>query len=137
MKKLFIAALLVVGLTTFAQEKKERPNRANSEVSGVKLTPEQRAEKHLKKLTTDLNLDAKQQEQVGKMISEQGAKRETFRANKKAEHEAMKGKMEEERAATTAKMKTILTPEQFEKWNANNENRRAKIKERMHIKRGN
>ena len=131
MKKLFIATLLVIGLTTFAQEKKERPNRSEME----KLTPEQRSEKHLKKLTTDLNLDAKQQEQIGKMISEQGEKRETFRANKKAEHEAMKGKMEEERAATTAKMKTILTPEQFEKWNANNEKRRAEMKERMHERR--
>lgn len=135
MKKLFIAALLVVGLSTFAQERKQRPNRSNSETSNEKLTPEQRSEKHLKKLTTDLNLNEKQQEQVGKIITEQGAKREAFRANKKAEREAMKGKMEEERAAMDAKMKTILTPEQFEKWNANKEKMKEKMKERMHKKK--
>lgn len=137
MKKLFIAALLVVGLSTFAQERKERPNRDNSETSREKLTPEQRSEKHLKKMTTDLSLNEKQQEQVGKIIAEQSTKREAFRANKKAEHEAMKGKMKEERAAMDAKMKAILTPEQLEKWNANNEKRRSKIKERMHERRGN
>jgi protein CpxP len=137
MKKLLIAALLVIGLSTFAQERKERPNRDNSKASREKLTPEQRSEKHLKNLTTDLNLNEKQQEQVGKIIAEQGAKREAFKTNKKAEHEAMKGKMQEEKAAMDAKMKAILTPEQMEKWKANNEKRRAKIKERMHEKRGN
>ncbi|WP_310377899.1 hypothetical protein [Flavobacterium sp.] len=136
MKKLFIAALLVVGLSTVAQERKERPIRDNSETSREKLTPEQRSEKHLKKMTSDLNLNEKQQEQVGKIIAEQGAKRDAFRAGKKAEHEAMKTKMEAERTATDAKMKTILTPEQFEKWSSNNEKRRSKIKEKMHDKRG-
>ena len=137
MKKLFIATLLVVGLSTFAQETKDsnRPENSRNE-KRERLSPEERDAKHLKKLTSDLNLTQKQQEQVGKIMAEQGAKREAFRANKKVEHDAMKGKMEEERAATNAKMKAILTPEQFEKWSANNEKRRAEMKERMHDRRG-
>lgn len=45
MKKLFIAALLVVGMTSFAQERKGRPERSEME----QLTPEQRNQLHLKK----------------------------------------------------------------------------------------
>lgn len=138
MKNLFIIALLVVSFTTFAQETKDtnKPENSRNE-KRERLSPEERDAKHLKKLTSDLNLNEKQQEQVGKMIADQGAKRDAFRAGKKVEHEAMKGKMEEEKAAMDAKMKAILTPEQFEKWNANNEKRRAKMKERMHERRGN
>jgi periplasmic protein CpxP/Spy len=36
-----------------------------------------------------------------------------------------------------AKMKSILTPEQFEKWKSNNEKKREKLKERILEKRGN
>ena len=64
MKKLFIAALLFVGITSFAQdgdgEMDQKPMREQRE----RLTPEQRNERQLKKLTSELTLDAKQQEQV-------------------------------------------------------------------------
>ena len=45
MKKLFIAALLFVGVVSFAQEADQVPNREPRE----RLTPEQRNEKQLKK----------------------------------------------------------------------------------------
>ena len=46
MKKVIMAALLVVSLSSVAQQRRERPNRDQME----KLTPEQRQEKHLNKL---------------------------------------------------------------------------------------
>jgi Spy/CpxP family protein refolding chaperone len=124
MKNLIITALLVIGLSAFAQESKEKPSRSEME----KLTPEQRAEKHLKKLTSDLNLNEKQQEEVKKIIAEQSVKRESLKTERKERQTQMK----EERTALHEKMKTILTPEQFEKWSANNEKMKAKVKERMH-----
>jgi hypothetical protein len=49
MKKVLIAALLIVGLSSFAQERRERPNRAEME----NLTPEQRNQLIVKKMTNN------------------------------------------------------------------------------------
>ena len=51
------------------------------------FTPEQRNELALKKMTLDLGLNAKQQEQVGQVLAEQSAKREAMRAERKANQE--------------------------------------------------
>ncbi|PWA04658.1 hypothetical protein [Flavobacterium psychrotolerans] len=142
MKKLFLAALLVVGLTTFAQEQKDKPKRAGME----NLTQEQKNQMHLKRLTSELDLNAKQQLEVGKIIAEQGTKKEAM----KAKHEAMKAEQkrptDEERAAIKKqmlddknamndKMKAVLSPEQFVKWNEIREKNKAKRGERKGMKR--
>ena len=80
MKKLFIVALLVVGMTSFAQERKAKPERAKME----QLTPEQRDQLQLKKMTLDLDLNASQQKEMSKIIAEQSAKREARMAERKA-----------------------------------------------------
>jgi periplasmic protein CpxP/Spy len=144
MKKLFIIALFAIGFTSFAQEGDKQMSKDEME----KMTPEQRTEKQLKKLTSDLNLDTKQQEQIRQVLLEQEAKRESFktkRAERKAtdqkptseEREAFKKEMMDNKANMDAKMKSILTPEQFEKWKSNNEKKREKLKERILEKRGN
>jgi hypothetical protein len=122
MKKLFIAALLFVGIVSFAQDINQKATRDQRE----KLTPEQRSEKHLQKLTSELNLDKKQQDQVKQLLAERSAKAEKFKdANKDRktkptaeEREAFKKQMETERAANDAKMKAILNADQYTKWTA-------------------
>lgn len=122
MKKLFIAALLFVGIVSFAQDINQKPERDQRE----KLTPEQRNEKRLQKLTADLSLDTKQQEQVKQLLAERSAKAEKFRNARKdsktkptaAEREAFKKQMETEKAANDAKMKAILNADQYTKWTA-------------------
>jgi hypothetical protein len=122
MKKLFIAALLFVGIVSFAQDINQKPARDQKE----KLTPEQRNEKHLQKLTTDLSLDKKQQEQVKQLLAERSAKAEKFKDSRKdsktkptaEEREAFKKQMETEKAANDAKMKSILNADQYTKWTA-------------------
>ncbi|PRZ25220.1 hypothetical protein [Flavobacterium granuli] len=141
MKKLIIAALLVVGMTTFAQDKKERPKRAQME----KMTPEQRQEKQLQRMTTELGLNAKQQEQMKQLLAEQATKREAMMEKREASREEMKkqreasrDKMEKQRETMENKMKAILTPEQLAKWKSNQEKMRERagdrMKERMHDK---
>jgi Spy/CpxP family protein refolding chaperone len=133
MKRLMIAALLIVGLSSFAQDNKvieKRGNRTPME----KFTPEQRNQLMLKKMTLDLDLNAKQQEQMKQIIAEQSTKREAMKAKQKENKQkptadelfAMKNKMLDEQIATKNKMKTILSPEQFEKWNAAKENHQEK-----------
>jgi hypothetical protein len=130
MKKVCIVALLAIGLSSFAQEQKERHSKGEME----QMTPEQRNQLHLKKLTLDLDLNAKQQEQVGKIMAEQMAKIEKMKAEHKAMMEdpkansfEMKNKMLDEQIELKNKMKSILSTDQFAKW----ETIKEKNKDRM------
>lgn len=144
MKKLIIVALLVVGITAFAQNRKEmgnRPDRSKME----KFSPEQRTQLMVKKLTLELDLNAKQQEQVKQIIAEQGLKKEAMRAERMAKKEEgqkqntdeqfeMQNKVLDEQIAMKNKIKTILSPEQFEKWNSLKEKQQGKFQDNHHKK---
>lgn len=136
MKKLFIAALLFVGMVSFAQDINQKTPRDQRE----KLTPEQRSEKHLQKLTSDLNLDKKQQEQVKQLLAERSAKAEKFRDTRKdsktkptaEEREAFKKQIAAEREANDAKMKAILNADQYTKWTSLKKEHRGHHGKRNH-----
>lgn len=139
MKKLFIAALLVVGMTSFAQERKARPERAQME----QMTPEQRNQLHLKKLTLELDLNASQQKEMSKIIAEQSAKREAKMAERKATKDsdkkqltsdelfAKKSKMLDEQIVMKERMKKILSADQYKKWDDMKDKRHHGMKKRM------
>lgn len=137
MRKLVLVALLAVSLNGIAQQKRERINSDKKE----QLTPEQRQEKHLKKLSADLNLNAKQQAEVKTLLAEQNAKAielKAFRNAKKDqqllasanERKEMAMKLKAEKDANDAKMKSILTPEQYTKWENNKAIQREKMLQR-------
>ena len=141
MKKLFIIALLVVGMTSFAQERKTRSDRAKME----QLTTEQKNQLHLKKMTLELDLNASQQKEISKIIAEQSAKRETKKAERKGTNEsvkkqltsdalfAKKSMMLDEQIVMKKRMKKILTSEQYEKWDDMKGKRHHEMKRRaMH-----
>jgi hypothetical protein len=141
MKKLIIAALLVVGITAFAQDRKEMGDRPERRPEMEKLSPEQRTQLMVRKLTLDLDLNTKQQEEVKQIIAEQGAKREAMKAERMARKEekkrptadeqyAMKNKMLDEQIVFKDKMKKILSPEQYQKWDSQKEKRQGKSQER-------
>jgi hypothetical protein len=124
MKKLITIALVaIMGVSSYAQEIKERPRRPEGNQM-EKFTPEQRNQLMLKKMTLELDLNASQQKEMSKIIAEQGAKREAHMKDRKAktakptsdEIFAMKSKMLDEQIAMNGKMKKILSPEQFKKW---------------------
>lgn len=123
MKKLFAVALLVVGMTTFAQEGKPSNERPQKE----QFTKEQRAQLRLKKMVLELDLDANQQEEMAVIIAEQSAKFENFKKERQArkaagtkptadEKFAIANKMLDEKIAMKARVKKILNPEQFDKF---------------------
>jgi protein CpxP len=114
MKNLFIVALLLITAAGFSQEKKEMSHRDKME----KKSPEERNEMKLKKMTTDLNLDAKQQKQMADFMAERSAKKAKQREENHAAH---KEQMDKEKEAMSAKMKSILNPEQFKNWEASKE----------------
>ena len=123
-----MAVALVVGLTTFAQQRDGK--RADRE----KLTTDQKVELQVKKMNKDLNLNEKQTEQVKAVVTKQVQKRESKKAEmqqvKDKNRAQMKAQMETEQAAVTSEMKKILTPEQFTKWEKNREDKIEKMKEK-------
>lgn len=118
-----------------AQQKSEKAKAIKQKMEN--LSPEQRAEMRLKRLTKELNLDQNQQNQVKEVIAE-GQKKQaaakTARENRieklsKEERTAFKAKLQEEEKALAQKMKAILNPEQFTKWEALKEKQKKRMQE--------
>ena len=123
MKKLIVAAFLVVGFTTFAQvEKQEKGDKEPME----KMSPEKRGEREVKRMTKDLGLNDSQQKEMKALFSEPASKR----------GEGDKKPSKEERKAMKDKISKILSPEQNAKWEKIQEERKDKMKERREEKGG-
>ncbi|PZX92239.1 hypothetical protein DOS84_17045 [Flavobacterium aquariorum] len=134
---------------TLREENKEKMRGKSEAMGGApmeKMTPEQRQQKHLTYLTKELTLDAKQQEAVGKILAEKGAKAQDLKAKKEsrrssgekmtdAEREAFKTQMQAEKADTEAKMKAILSANQYQKWLTIREENKEKMKGKMKERR--
>jgi Spy/CpxP family protein refolding chaperone len=138
MKKLVVALLFIVGITAMAQEKEmKRPNGDKF----ASLTPEQKVEFQVKKMSKDLNLNEKQVKEMKALVTKEVEKREAIKAEMKAlqakQRIEMKAKMDEEYASMSNEMRKILTSEQYTKWEKIFEERREKMKEKMKEKREN
>ncbi len=116
MKKLIVVALLLFGFTTFAQvEKKEKEKSESRE----KLSPEERTQRELKRMTKVLKLTDAQQKEMTALFSEMQSKR--------VENQGKPSK--EDRKAMKDKINKILTPEQAATWEKIQEERKEKMKE--------
>ncbi|MES2411732.1 MAG: hypothetical protein V4535_09850 [Bacteroidota bacterium] len=129
MKKVIVAALLVVGMTAFAQEKEGR--KAGRE----KLTTEQKVDLQVNRLAKDLDLNEKQIKDVKVLVSKEVAKREAKRAELKDQNEKkraeMKAQREAEKTALSENMKKILTADQYAKWEKAREEKKEHMREKM------
>ena len=123
MKTLFAIALLLFGLTNYAQEKKSENKKNKTE----QMSPEQKNELQLKKMTLNLNLNETQQKEMSVVVNEMSEKRESQKNAWKAMKEKgekptaeqkyeMQDKMLDEKIAMKTRVQKILTPSQFEKW---------------------
>lgn len=121
MKKLLIVVIMMSSLVTFAQDRKMKREE---------FTPEQRVELQVKKMTLELDLNDKQQNDMKKLLTEQAKKRQAAKAKHEATKEsgktptneerfAMRSKMMDEKIAFKSEMKKILNEKQMEKWEAN------------------
>lgn len=104
-----------------------------------KLTPEQRDQLYLKKLTTELSLDANQQQEMAKIIADRSAKRETMITARKAQKEKGVKRTADERfklktekldyqSDEKEKIKKMLNAEQFAKYEKLKEAHKFKMK---------
>lgn len=136
MKKLILALALVVGLTTFAQEKRGKKGERE------KMTPEQQVELQVKKMKLDLDLNDKQTVEIQKIVSKQVEKREAKRAEmqtrktegqKPSKDELFKTRsaMLDEQIAHKAEMKKILTAEQYTKWESKHAEQKKEFRKKV------
>ncbi len=138
MKNLLLAVILSLGISTYAQQNQERQ----------KKSPEERTEKQIENLTKDLALNQKQIGQVKQLLFDQEKKREELKASFKArrtegakptveERAEMKKIIQENQNTLKSSMKTILTADQYVKWEQKLEERKEKMMERMGDRRKN
>lgn len=117
MKKLIVAAFLVVGFTTFAQvEKKENAKKEPME----KMSPAERSQMALKRMTKNLSLNEAQQKQISALFSDEEAKR----------GDGQTKPTKEDRKMMKDKISKILTPEQNATWEKIQAERKEKMKEK-------
>lgn len=106
MKKLILAAVLVVGMTAFAQTKGQRTQRISSE-------------ERIEKLTKEFDLSKDQQDKL-KVLFDQ--KKEEI-AERRAERNQKIEKREAERDEFDSQIRGILTEKQLEKYEARKQER--------------
>ncbi|MDG5489947.1 hypothetical protein [Psychroserpens sp. SPM9] len=147
MKKIILIALAFVTLQGVAQDKK-RGDRDGKRDMAKDMSAEDIATLGSKKLTLALDLSEKQQAQVKEVLLEQAtARKEKMeeRQKEKEKEDAKKPSKEErvkmmnarldDQIAMKKKMKSILTAEQFEKWETMQAKRHSNSKGK-HKKRG-
>lgn len=140
MKKLIVVAILALSFAGIAQERKGQ-NRGEK----VELSAEQKTELQVKKLTLELDLNAKQQKEISEIMKKHQVKRVAVSEEMKKKREEMKKRNADEkfarksqilddRLALKTEMKKVLTPEQTEKWEKMQMNKMKTGNKRMHKK---
>ena len=140
MKKVFLIIVLVFGFNSFAQDQVESLEKID------KKTTEQKTEYQLKKLTSDLNLNENQVNDVRTVLSSAANVREAKMAEikvkridgnrlSKEDRRGLMSEMKEVQKNVSDKMKQILTPDQFAKWEKIQEERKDKMREKMKEKK--
>jgi len=136
-KKLVFVMALVCSFGVSAQDRKEKIKNA---------TPEERVEMRTAKLSEKLSLDENQKKKVKEIFASQQKENTAFREEMKAKREKMRAEREKARAermeslkkqheTLKAKLKPVLTEEQFKKWEAMQNENKEKVKERRNHKK--
>lgn len=144
MKNLVWMAMLLVGMTSLAQEKKG--DGRTEKMERPEWTPEQKKQLRIKELTLALDLSPAQQAEMSKIIAEQQVKGEQYKAERKKWKESgkkptsdekfvMKNKMLDEKIAMKERLKKILNTEQLAKYEKMNHSKKNKMKRFSKTKR--
>lgn len=132
MKKLILLGLTVLSLQITAQEKR-------SELQ--KMTPEQKTALQVKQMTLDLDLNAEQQKKVATIMEaqtkERMAKIDALKAKKEKgekisadERYQLMNEHLDNQIELKSKLKSVLTEEQMQKWEAKQEKMKSKMANR-------
>ncbi|MFC3160551.1 hypothetical protein SAMN05443633_102123 [Chryseobacterium arachidis] len=126
MKKL-VLAIAFIGMGSLAMAQQITPQDKEARKAEFQQKRQQKEQERLVQLQKDLNLN---QTQVDKIKALQDKRKAEMKAEFDKNKEQRQAKMEEmkaKRAQMDAEMKQILTPQQYDKWQAD---RKAKMEQR-------
>ncbi|GGG56177.1 hypothetical protein [Bizionia arctica] len=143
MKKLAFIALVFMVSFTNAQEKMQSKQKMQD------YTPEEMAQIQTKQLTLDLDLSDTQQKQVEQIQLENAKERQVMQEKRGSENKEVASKNElskedklqmkndrlDHQIKMKKEMKSILTPEQYTKWEKMNEEKKEKHQKNMQHKK--
>lgn len=139
MKKILLAAILMLSLGSFAQEKSKK---------GPEMSPEKKVELQVARLKIELDLNEKQtaelrnliqehQQKRAKQRAEMGSKKDSLQKPSPDQREQMKKNKAEDKKMFEEQLKKILSPAQVETWQKNKEareNKRKALKEKRELR---
>ena len=139
MKKILLAAILMLSLGSFAQEKRKK---------GPEMSPEKKVELQVARLKIELDLTEKQtaelrnliqehQQKRAKQRAEMGSKKDSLHKPSPDQREQMKKNKAEDKKIFEEQLKKILSPAQVETWQKNIEarkNKRKTLKEKRELR---
>lgn len=123
-KQLTAVGLICAGMVFSAQAQEKKPES--------KKTPEEKAEMLTKKMTKELELTSEQQTKVSKVNLESAKEMDAL----KKELQAIKEKKKALKEKRDTDLKSILTPEQHQKYKELQAERRENMKAHHHSKKG-
>ncbi|REC46340.1 hypothetical protein [Chryseobacterium pennipullorum] len=131
MKKL-VLAIAFIGMGSFAMAQQTTPQDKEARRAEMQQKMQQREQEHLAKMQKDLNLNPSQIAQIKALHEKKKSEMKAEFAKNKEAHQAKLEDRKAKRAQMETDMKKILTPEQYDKWQAD---RKEKMeKKRMAMK---
>ena len=135
MKKLILAiAFIGMGSFAMAQQTTPTPQERQAKRAEMKEKFQQREQEHLAQMQKDLNLNQSQVDKIKALHDKKKADMKAEFEKNKGERQARMEQMKAKRAQMDAEMKQILTPKQYDKWQADRkekmEQRRMAMKEK-------
>ena len=137
MKKV-VLTLALVGFGTFAMAQTQRTPEQIAKMETRKAEMQEKMaakqEAHLAKMKTDFNLNDSQVAKIRDMHAEMKSTRQAEMSKRKEMNKESAAKMKAKREVMNNEMKTILTPDQFKKWEiqkmADQKERKSKMQNR-------
>ncbi len=128
MKKLVLAiAFIGMGSFAMAQQTMPTPQDRQAKRAEMKAKFQQREQEHLAQMQKDLNLNQAQVDKIKALQDKRKAEMKAEFDKNKGEKQARMEQMKAKRAQMDADMKQILTPQQYDKWQAD---RKVKMEQR-------
>lgn len=138
MKKL-VLAIAFIGMGGFAMAQQTTPQDKEARRAEMQQKIQQKEQERLAQMQKDLNLNQSQVAQIKALQDKRKAERKAEFEKNKEFRQAKMEEMKAKRAQMDADMKKILTPQQYDKWqadrNAKMEQRKMAVKERRMMKK--
>lgn len=126
MKKL-VLAVAFIGFGGFAMAQQTTPQDRKAKKAEMQQKFQQKEQEHMAQMQKDLNLNQAQVDKIKALHEKRKAEMKTEFEKNKGERQARAEQMKAKRAQMDAEMKQILTPQQYDKWQAD---RKAKMEQR-------